>query len=84
MRSIAQGKTTNVDIAKRFDCSVGTVNRLFELYRVNNMGAGANTKVGMSSRSEPYQTEEQMLSSPFYNARNRERITPIRSDWKLY
>lgn len=35
-------------------------------------------------KDEPYQTEEQALSSPFYGATNKHLITEINPDWKLF
>ena len=37
-----------------------------------------------TGKSEPYQTEEQALSSPYYGSVNRERITQINPNWSLY
>ena len=83
-KAIAKGEMSAGEIQKKFKCTHSTFYRLFWAHS-NSLGKNPNvTKIGLSSKNEPYMTEDESLSSPFYNATNRERIKPIRADWKLY
>lgn len=73
-------------IAKSHGVSYNVVNKMARLVFIELREkelCGAKCVIG--SKTETYYTEEEMLAPlPTYNAINREKITPIREDWKLY
>ncbi len=83
MKDVRKGKLNTTEIARKHKVSYHTANRHFECY-IAEQKKTPPTKVGLGSKRQAYFTEDEMLSSPFYNAKNREKITPINPDWKLY
>jgi len=80
---LLDGRLATKQIALKYDVTMYTVNRLMSdiCHNVYRHPVGV---YGDMSKTSSYWTEDEMLSSPFYNATNREKITPIREDWKLY
>ena len=80
---LKEGKLNTNQIAAKYEVTMYTVNRLMSSLCHSVVKAPVGV-YGDMSKTSSYWTEEEMLSSPFYNAKNRELITPIREDWKLY
>ena len=65
-------------LSKRWSVSESTISRIGRIKTFSKVPS-----VHFHHKDEPYRTEAEALSSPFYKAINRHLITPIRSDWKL-
>lgn len=81
--SILEGKLDFHGIARKHQVNYSSVNKIYHELKLEKF-IDPEKVHGEMSKTDAYFTEEEMLSSPFYNATNREKITPIRKDWKLY
>jgi len=81
-KDLATNRYNISEIAKRNDVGYTVALRLHAIF----MCRPKTQEVSMmyNGKTEAYQTEDQALSCPLYNATNKELITPIRKDWKLY